>query len=87
MDGSARIQVPRRIRLVGPPLVLLVAWTLLGAVRHAAFPFVVAALVALLFDPLAGALGRAYVTEVDGRTSARGLGPSEAEEPTAVVRP
>ena len=52
MSGVTRIQVPRWIQLVGLPLVLLLVWVVVGAVRHAVFLFIVAALVALLLDPL-----------------------------------
>ncbi|MFN2470778.1 MAG: hypothetical protein ABR583_07265 [Gaiellaceae bacterium] len=79
MAEAPRIQIPRWIQLVGLPLVLLLAWALVGAVRHTVFLFIVAALVALLLDPLVRALGRiwiprgisialVYVTEADGRT-------------------
>ena len=52
MPPRARIQIPRWIQLVGLPLLLLLAWALAGAVRHAVFVFLVAGLVALLLDPL-----------------------------------
>jgi predicted PurR-regulated permease PerM len=52
------IEVPRWIQLVGLPLVLLLAWAVAGAVRHAVFLFLVAALVSLLLNPLVRALGR-----------------------------
>ena len=52
------IEVPRWIQLVGFPLVLLFAWAVAGAVRHAVFLFLVAALVALLLNPLVRGLGR-----------------------------
>jgi predicted PurR-regulated permease PerM len=54
----APIEVPRWIQLVGLPVVLLLAWAVAGAVRHAVFLFLVAALVALLLNPLVRALGR-----------------------------
>src|SRR4051812_49807576 len=47
-----RIEIPRWIQLVGLPLLLLLAWAVAGAVRHAVFVFLVAALVALLLNPL-----------------------------------
>ena len=51
--------VPRWVQLVGLPLLLLLAWVLLSAAHHVVFLFVVAALVALLLDPLVRALQRA----------------------------
>ncbi len=61
MAEVPRIQIPRWIQLVGLPLLLLLIWTVVGAVRHAVFLFVVAALVALLLDPLVRALGRIWI--------------------------
>jgi len=52
MPPRARIQIPRWIQLVGLPLLLLLAWAVAGAVRHAVFVFLVAGLVALLLDPV-----------------------------------
>ena len=52
MPPRARIQIPRWIQLVGLPLLLLLAWAMVGALRHAVFVFLVAGLVALLLDPL-----------------------------------
>jgi predicted PurR-regulated permease PerM len=48
--------VPRWVQLVGLPIILLLAWVLLSAAAHVVFLFVVAALVALLLDPLVLAL-------------------------------
>jgi predicted PurR-regulated permease PerM len=56
--GHAKIEIPRWIQLVGLPLVLLFLWTLAGTVAHVVFLFIVAALIALLLDPLVRALGR-----------------------------
>jgi predicted PurR-regulated permease PerM len=56
--GPAPIEIPRWIQLVGLPLVLLLAWAVAGAVRHAVFLFLVSSLVALLLNPLVRALGR-----------------------------
>ena len=64
VGGSRRptpIQIPRWIQLVALPLVLLLAWALAGAVRHAVFLFLVAAIVALLLNPLVRALARARI--------------------------
>ena len=48
--------VPRWMQLVGLPLLLVLAWVLASAAAHVVFLFVVAALVALLLDPLVRAL-------------------------------
>jgi predicted PurR-regulated permease PerM len=48
--------VPRWVQLVGLPLLVLFAWFLLSAASHVVFLFIVAALVALLLDPLVLAL-------------------------------
>jgi predicted PurR-regulated permease PerM len=53
-----RIQVPRWVQLVGLPLLLVLAWVFLTAASHVVFLFLVAALVALLLDPLVRALQR-----------------------------
>ena len=49
---STRIEVPRWMQLVGLPLLLVLAWIVASAAAHVVFLFVVAALVALLLDPL-----------------------------------
>ncbi|MDQ4030460.1 MAG: AI-2E family transporter [Actinomycetota bacterium] len=59
---GGRIEILRWIQLVGLPLLLLAAWAVAGAVRHAVFVFVVAALVALLLDPLVRGLERGRVS-------------------------
>jgi predicted PurR-regulated permease PerM len=56
--GAPKIEIPRWMQLVGLPLVLLFVWTMAGAVAHVVFLFLVAALIALLLDPLVRALGR-----------------------------
>jgi predicted PurR-regulated permease PerM len=56
-----RIEVPRWIQLVGLPLVALLAWVLLNRAGQVVFLFLVAALVALLLDPLVRALQRVRV--------------------------
>jgi predicted PurR-regulated permease PerM len=55
---AAKVEIPRWIQLVGLPLVLLFAWAMASAVGHVVFLFLVAALIALLLDPLVRALGR-----------------------------
>jgi predicted PurR-regulated permease PerM len=59
--GSVRIEIPRWAQLVLLPLVLLLAWTVAGAVRHVLFLFLVALLIALLLNPLVRGLGRAWI--------------------------
>jgi predicted PurR-regulated permease PerM len=56
--AGPKIEIPRWIQLVGLPLVLLLAWTMATAVTHAVFLFLVAALIALLLDPVVRVLGR-----------------------------
>jgi predicted PurR-regulated permease PerM len=56
--GAPKIEIPRWIQLIGLPLVLLFVWTMATAVGHVVFLFLVAALIALLLDPLVRALGR-----------------------------
>ena len=56
--GAPKIEIPRWIQLVGLPLILLFVWTMATAVSHVVFLFLVAALIALLLDPLVRALGR-----------------------------
>lgn len=56
-SGPPRIQIPRWIQLVGLPLLLVLGWTFAGAAAHAVFIFLVAALIALLLDPIVLTLG------------------------------
>lgn len=53
-----RLQVPRWIQLIGLPLLLVLAWVFLSKAGHVVFLFLVAALLALLLDPLVRALQR-----------------------------
>jgi predicted PurR-regulated permease PerM len=53
-----RIEIPRWIQLVGLPLALVLAWIVVTATGHVVFVFGVAALVALLLDPVTRGLGR-----------------------------
>lgn len=53
-----RIEIPRWIQLVGLPLLLVGAWVTVSATGHVVFLFGVAALVALLLDPIARGLQR-----------------------------
>ncbi|HZT45586.1 MAG TPA: AI-2E family transporter [Gaiellaceae bacterium] len=50
--------VPRWVQLSGLPLLLVLAWVVAGAVRHAVFIFLVALLIALLLNPLVRAFAR-----------------------------
>ena len=59
--SPAPIEIPRWIQLVGLPVLLLLAWAVASAVRHAVFLFLVAVLVALLLNPLVRALGRVRI--------------------------
>jgi len=56
--AAQKLQIPRWMQLVGLPLVLLFLWTLASTVAHVVFLFIVAALIALLLDPLVRALQR-----------------------------
>jgi predicted PurR-regulated permease PerM len=51
-DGPAKILIPRWIQLVGLPLVVVGGWLLISAVNGAVFIFVVAALIAILLNPI-----------------------------------
>jgi predicted PurR-regulated permease PerM len=57
-SGAPKLEIPRWMQLVGLPLFLLFLWTLASTVSHVVFLFLVAALIALLLDPLVRALGR-----------------------------
>lgn len=56
--AAHKLQIPRWMQLVGLPLVLLFLWTLASTVAHVVFIFIVAALIALLLDPLVRAVGQ-----------------------------
>jgi predicted PurR-regulated permease PerM len=60
-NGSNTIVIPRWIQLVGLPVALVAAWLLLSAVSHVVLLFLVAALVALLLEPLVRALHRVWI--------------------------
>jgi predicted PurR-regulated permease PerM len=59
--GAPKIEIPRWIQLVGLPLLLIFLWLVAGAARHVVFLFLVAALIALLLDPIVRLVGRARV--------------------------
>jgi predicted PurR-regulated permease PerM len=52
-----RIEIPRWIQLVGLPVAVFFAWVFGQAAGHTVFLFLVAALIALLLDPIVLALG------------------------------
>src|SRR5262249_22089646 len=59
--GTPNMVVPRWIQLVALPVILLIGWSLAGAVRHVVFLFLVAGLIALLLNPIVRGLGRAWI--------------------------
>src|SRR5438046_2491972 len=56
-DSPRKVEIPRWVQLVGLPLILVGAWQLVAAVSHAVFIFVVAALIAILLNPIVRAFG------------------------------
>ena len=50
--APVRIEIPRWTQLVLLPILLLLLWTVAGAVRHVLFLFLVSLLIALLLNPL-----------------------------------
>ncbi len=58
---AAKIQIPRWIQLVALPLLVLFLWVFAGAVRHVVFLFLVAALIALLLNPLVRGVTRTRI--------------------------
>jgi predicted PurR-regulated permease PerM len=55
------IQIPRWAQLALLPVLLLLIWTVAGALRHVLFLFLVSLLIALLLNPLVRGLGRAWI--------------------------
>src|SRR5689334_19100328 len=51
-NGPGNIVIPRWIQLVGLPLVVVGGWVFVSAVTGAVFVFVVAALIAILLNPI-----------------------------------
>jgi predicted PurR-regulated permease PerM len=51
-DPTGKILIPRWVQLVGLPLLVLGAWRVFEVVNHAVFVFVVAALIAILLNPI-----------------------------------
>jgi len=60
-ESPPRLQIPRWIQLVTLPLLLLLIWSVAGAVRHVVFLFLVAALIALLLNPIVRAVTRFWI--------------------------
>jgi predicted PurR-regulated permease PerM len=59
--GAPKIEIPRWIQLVGLPLLVVLLFLFAKAVGHVVFLFVVAALIALLLNPIVRGLGRARI--------------------------
>src|SRR5215471_9508517 len=60
-ESPPKLLIPRWIQLVTLPLLLLLLWAVAGAVRHVLFLFIVAALVALLLNPLVRGITRFWI--------------------------
>jgi predicted PurR-regulated permease PerM len=60
-SAPVTIEIPRWAQLVLLPLLLLLVWTVAGAVRHVLFLFLVSLLIALLLNPLVRGLGRVWI--------------------------
>jgi predicted PurR-regulated permease PerM len=61
---TPKIQIPRWIQLVGLPIVLIALWVVAGKVFHVVFLFFVAALIALLLEPVVKAIASLKVWKV-----------------------
>jgi predicted PurR-regulated permease PerM len=57
LEGPPRVVIARWVQLVGLPLLLVLVWLLAGAAAHTVFLFMIAALIALLLDPVVLTLG------------------------------
>ncbi len=57
-DPLRKFEIPRWVQLVGLPLAVIGVWQLISAVDHAIFIFVVAALIAILLNPIVRAFMR-----------------------------
>jgi predicted PurR-regulated permease PerM len=60
-QSPPKLQIPRWIQLVTLPLLLLLIWAVAGAVRHVVFLFLVAGLIALLFNPIVRGVTRFWI--------------------------
>jgi len=61
-----RIRIPRWVQLAVLPALLIIGWFVLGAIGQVIFVFLVAALVALILNPLVHGLERVYVPRYVG---------------------
>jgi predicted PurR-regulated permease PerM len=61
LGGPPKIEIPRWIQLVGLPLLVLLGWVVATAAAHVVFVFVVAALLALLLNPVVRAVARVNI--------------------------
>jgi predicted PurR-regulated permease PerM len=61
---TPKIQIPRWIQLIGLPLLLIALWVVAGEVFHVVFLFLVAALIALLLEPVVKAIASLKVWKV-----------------------
>jgi len=59
--GAPKIEIPRWIQLVGLPLVLVLAFLLVSAVSHVILLFLVAAIIAVLLEPLVRAVQSMHI--------------------------
>ena len=64
--AAGRIYVPRWVQLATLPALLIIGWFVLGAIGQVIFIFLVAALVALVLNPLVRGLERAHVPRYAG---------------------
>jgi predicted PurR-regulated permease PerM len=60
-QAPGRIDIPRWVQLAVLPALLIIGWFVLGAIGQVIFIFLVAALVALVLNPLVHGLERAHV--------------------------
>ena len=96
--AAPKIQIPRWMQLVGLPLLLILAWVVAGRVFHVVFLFLVAALIALLLDPVVKAIGAmrigrfrirrgfAVATRVPGLRGGVDREPSGLSPPSSSIR-
>jgi predicted PurR-regulated permease PerM len=61
LGGPPKIEIPRWIQLVGLPLLVLLAWVVATAAAHVVLVFLVASLLALLLNPVVGAVTRVRI--------------------------
>ena len=64
--APGRIHIPRWVQLAVLPALLIIGWFALGAIGQVIFIFLVAALVALVLNPLVHGLERAHVPRYVG---------------------